>query len=366
MYKVAVITNTLYDKEGVGKTAGGGYVVTAELISQLKNMPEVELSVIAYKNNLSSAPEYNVVIFSSNNINDFIKKADDYIKINNFDLVLTLNIEQIYKNNFLQAHSVIYKCNKQNFLMSAIKKQISKKRIEKEKNIFKNTTLDSEFIAMSEAIKEDYSKTYNIQKEKIKVIYPGCNQVFKEFETPLKKTEPVFGIVANSSINKGGHLFLLSAGILKLLGCKFQINIIAPKYNSDILMKFIVNIFRLKNKINVLDKQENMSEFYKNIDILVMPSFFEAFGLVPLETASYFKPSVVSSSCGICEILDKDNSFIFRSKSVFSLINTLKKVYNIYHNNYDLYINYCKKAFELSKKYSWERFAQEIISIINN
>ena len=128
-------------------------------------------------------------------------------------------------------------------------------------------------------------------------------------------------------------------------------------------MKFIVKIFNLNHIIDILPKQENMTEFYKNIDYLVMPSYNEAFGLVVVEAASFAKPSVLSSSAGVSEIINKDTGFVFNIKSFKDYLITLKTVINIYQNNYELYLKYCKNIFELSKKYTWENFAKNILNI---
>ena len=128
-------------------------------------------------------------------------------------------------------------------------------------------------------------------------------------------------------------------------------------------MNFIVNLFNLKNNLEILPKLSDMSDFYKNIDFLVLPSYNEAFGLVVIEAGAYGKPSVISSSAGVSEIINKENGFVFNIKSFKDYIKTLKSVIDLYQENYDLYLKYCENIFELSKKYTWENFAENILNM---
>ncbi len=360
MYKIAIVTSTIYSKDGIGKTAGGGYVVTSELIDALQKIENVELCVIA--NRLASKPDYSYVIIDEPIHKNYINKADEYIRQNKFDFVITANVEWIYQNNLLQAHSFIHKCRKNSFPLNLIKQFLSRNKIKRERRLFDKKDENSKFIAMSEIIKKDYSSNFGINPDNIKVVYPGCRENIQEYKPVEKKELITFGMVANSSINKGGHLFLLAMGVCKCLGAKFNIKIIAPKYEKDILMKLIVSVFGLSKNIEVLDKQSDMSDFYSGIDVIVLPSFNEAFGLVVIEAASWGKPSIISSAAGSKEIFDKDSCFVFNINSFKDFVLTIKKVCSIYYNDYDLYLKYCKNAHSISKNYTWKKFAESIIN----
>ena len=231
-----------------------------------------------------------------------------------------------------------------------------------QKKNFSYSDEKSKFFAMSETIKKDYVKNFGLNPENIYVVYPACNQVYEEFPEIRKKDKVTFGIVAGSSVNKGGHLFLLALGFVKLLGFDFNINIIAPKYDKDIAMKTIVNLFGLKNRTKILSFQEDMSGFYKDIDVLVLPSLNEAFGLVVPEAMSYGHFCLVSSTAGSAEIIENGkNGYVFNRSSFADFVLSLKKITELYKNNFEKFTELSKNAFETSKKYSWKNFALNII-----
>ena len=95
-------------------------------------------------------------------------------------------------------------------------------------------------------------------------------------------------------------------------------------------------------------RQTDMKSFYDSIDCLVLPSLNEAFGLVALEAMACGKPSLISSTTGIAEIVGAEDSFIFNRKSYWDFLKVLKNICDIYDKNFDLYKKYSKNAFELA------------------
>lgn len=364
MYKVAIVTNSILEKKGCGKRVGGGGVVTTSLIDEFSKMPDVELTVIALVNERREPCSFNVILVPRDTISDyydFFEKANEIMLNQNFDVVITANINELYKNNLLQCHSHRYRLNKTFWLFRLFKIFFSRKKLNYEKNVFNSLTNSSDFIAVSGIIKKDYSSFFKIPEENIKVVYPGCEKVYEEYIEPSKKEFPVFGAVSNSSINKGGHVFLAAAGLLKLTGRKFKIRIIADKYEKDLLLRSISFIFGLEKYVEALPKQDDLSDFYKSIDFFVLPSTNEAFGLVVLESASAGKPSVISSHAGVCEIFDENSGFTYKGSSFLALFNTLKKVYDIYSNDFNDYKNFSKNGYNVSLKYTKENFARNIL-----
>lgn len=368
MYKVAIITNIINAPQGSGKDFGGGSVTCANFISQISQMNDIDLTVIAYADFSNDNNNFKKLILpldKCGNIEKFLDNAKEYIQSENFDKVYTFNMPILFKNNFLQCHSYIHRCKNTNPLLFPFKFLFSFYKIKFEQKLYKNAKPECGFFAVSEIIKKDYSENFKIPKEYIKVVYPGSVSTASEFVSHEKKQNPVLGIVANNSINKGGHYFLFAAGIAKLLGADFNIKIIAPSFEKDLLFRFITIIFGLQNNIDSFPKFEDMNKFYDMIDYLILPSLNEAFGLVVTEAGALGIPSVVSSTAGVSEILNETNSFIFNRKSFISFVKIILNICKIYKNDFNKYCEYSKNIFELTKKYSWEKFTQEIIEFGN-
>ena len=364
MKKILVITNdnrlSVFCPTGIG----GGYVVTKNLIETLADFEDVDLTVLSADTNNYDYKGINFVHFDFRNCSrEKVNKLEKYIQNNNFDTVLTLNLYQMYKNSFLQSHSIKHRCSRSMFPINIIRKILSQKKIKEQEFYFTYSDKNSKFFAMSETIKNDYVKNLKLNPKNVHVVYPGCNTVYENCPEITKKDNITLGIIAGSSLNKGGHLFMFVMGIVKLFGFDFKIDIISPKYEKDFVMKCIVKLFRLKNYINILPFQSDMTNFYKNIDVLVLPSLNEAFGLVVPEAMSFGHICLVSSTAGSAEIIkNNENGFIFNRSSIFDFISSVKKIIKLYNDDFKRFSELSKNAFETSKIYTWKNFALNIIN----
>lgn len=335
---------------------GGVGVVARKLYSVLATQGH-KIKVFAYKGENKTFDNTEIKIISHLPESDeFIEQLDILTK--DCDIIFTFHFYNVYEGLLLQSHSSIHRAGCGN-LFSYFKKLIYTKRIKEQQDVYKKTAKYKNVYAVSNILKRDYETNFGIKN--IKVSYPGCEKIYDEFPQNISKTL-TFGIVANNSINKGGHYFILALGIAKLLGLKCNFKIIAPKFNKDVIMKFLFFIFGLNKIAEVLPRQNDMSYFYKNIDCLVMPSQNEAFGLVALEALSYGKTCLVSDSTGFAEILQGEDGFKFNRKSFSDFVKSLSAIGKIYYSDRTTFTNICKNGWELSKKYNWENFVNGLIT----
>ena len=361
MKKVAIVAKNICQVIAGGAQYGGGIVVTGNLIREFAGMKDVDLTVFTEID--SSVPINNVRVIEipyRYRNDSYIDEIDKIVEKEKFDIVLTANIPQLYRTGLLQCHSPQYKCNNVPFFSRIFRNIFGHKKLAFSKKCFK-CAKDCRFIAVSEIIKKDYQENFGIPSENIRVVYPACTKIFDTLPEIKKNANITFGIVANSSFNKGGHLLLFVLGLVKLCGYKFNVKIIAPRYKRDLVMQGLVNIFGMSKCVEVLPKQSDMKEFYSTIDVLILPSIHEAFGLVVLEAMAYGKPCIVSSNAGVSEIINSQNGFVFNRRKLSDFIQTIIRVIKIYNNEFSIYQNYCMKAFETSGIYSWERFANNIL-----
>ena len=101
----------------------------------------------------------------------------------------------------------------------------------------------------------------NFGLKNIKVAYPGCKKVYDSFND--KQNEVLtFGLIGNSAINKSSNYCILALWAAKLLGLTFKFKLIAPKFDKDIFMKFLLTISGLRKITEILPKQDDMTNFY--------------------------------------------------------------------------------------------------------
>lgn len=356
--RIAVIIDNL-EKTFSSAIKGGGSVVAKNLILELLARKDIDLTVFSGPCDVSGINFKHVLIDIPHYHKEYTEKVHEIVSKENFDKIITLNIDYPYENYFLQAQSFKHRCSNIPFLSSLIKIHLSKRKIDFQELRFKNSSLH--FYAVSELVKQDYVKNLGINPDNIKVVYPGTNKFYDSYPEITQNKRVKFGIVAGSSSNKGGHKFVFALGLLRLFGFDFDAVVVAPKYDSDMLYKFLVNIFTLKNRITFLKGQLDMKTFYDSIDCLVLPSMNEAFGLVAIEAMACGKPCLISSTAGVSEIVRPKTSFIFRRDSFILYLKRLIDICNIYKKDFDLFKKYSKNAFELSKDFSWANFADKIL-----
>lgn len=217
-------------------------------------------------------------------------------------------------------------------------------------------------IAITNFAKTEIEKYYaNISKDKITVVYNGFNDFSKE------------------SINLGN----INKKILDLKNNKYILTVstISPRKNIDGLIKafklikdeidynlviagkngwLYENVLNLVDELKLNDRiiftgginDDELKYLYKNTELFVYPSFYEGFGLPPLEAMSFGIPCIVSNVTSMPEVLgDKCNYFNPSDINGMSeeILRSVSKIVNnkIYKKN----------------NYSWENCAKEVIKL---
>lgn len=79
---------------------------------------------------------------------------------------------------------------------------------------------------------------------------------------------------------------------------------------EDVIRRTIAAV-HCRDEIVILEHSSNVLPFYHMIDIFVLPSYFESWGLVVLEAISQKKAVIVTSNTGLTEILKQNVDCIF-------------------------------------------------------
>ena len=146
------------------------------------------------------------------------------------------------------------------------------------------------------------------------------------------------------------------------MGLNFKFKLIAPKYDKDFIMKFLLFAFGLKSRTQVLPKQDDMTDFYESIDCVIMPSIHESFGLVPLEAMSFCKSCIVSDNIGFAELIDEKSGFKFNRLSFVSFLKTILKFGKMFYNSPSELNEIRKHGWEISQQHTWEDFVEGLMS----
>ncbi len=102
-------------------------------------------------------------------------------------------------------------------------------------------------------------------------------------------------------------------------------------------------------------------EIYNAADILIMPSYYEAFGIVALEAMTQ-KTAVIASNRGGLPWVVEDVGLTYK----FNDLNDLRKKLELLIKNKKLRLNLSEKAYEKSKNFTWDKITSKLDKIYKN
>ena len=355
-----------FPKKGVGGGfSGGGHKVTKKLIEGLVESKLFDIDIFCKKGvgSVEISPEKVDCIKSVNILNNKTFKEDLRARLKNqdYDYILSSDILLPFANNIIHSNSSKFKSkNGRSKLNQFIAKAFYVKKIKVQEE---NIARDRATFTVSQSLKKDFMENFNLDEDKVFACHPALDSHTK-FVAPVFNSEFTIGSIVGGGLNKGGHLLLLA---LKKIpqDCKIKARVIFPKMHKSKPFKLAVKLLKLQDKVEILPKQSDMESYYKSIDCYVLPSLNEAFGLVVTEAASSSKPSIVSSSTGVRELVcDNVNGFVFdREKNpVKNLAQKLNEVSDMYFNNQEKYTQIAENAHEMSTKLDWKKFTDTIIN----
>jgi glycosyltransferase involved in cell wall biosynthesis len=237
-------------------------------------------------------------------------------------------------------------------------------------NFFLPQTLKNadKIITVSNYSKEDIVKFYKVEKEKIEVVYSSADKKFqpktysddeiKRFSSKLnlperfilyvgvlEKRKNIVGLVEIALMlkNKGYNIPLVLVG-KKGFGFDQIENLIAK--HNDVIIHF-----------SFVD-DDDLLFLYNNALVFVFPSFYEGFGLPPVEAMQCGLPVITSNTSSLPEVVG-DGGILKSPNDIEGFVNTIIKFYE--DKNY--YKSMRLKALEQSKKFSSEKSTKEIVKV---
>lgn len=231
--------------------------------------------------------------------------------------------------------------------------------------ITKYAILNSDkLIAISQATKKDIIKLCPQAEKKIKVIYPGFNNRFKEIKseknTYIKKTYFLFVGSLKESKNIPNLIRAFS------LFCKnnknYDLVIAGSDFWMDNEIKTEVSKSSNEDKIKIpgFVSDFQLSSLYKNAAAFVSPAHNEGFGFTYLEAARFKVPIIASKNGSVFEIF-QDSVLYCNPSDPQSITKAMNKIIN----NKSLRKKLSDKAYVKSKSFSWEKSATKLLNMIS-
>jgi UDP-glucose:(heptosyl)LPS alpha-1,3-glucosyltransferase len=205
-----------------------------------------------------------------------------------------------------------------------------------EKKCFNNA---KSIIANSKMVKTQIIDTYDINPEKISVIYNGIEFKKLNYEKSFYKLSKEFSIIKNQSIilfvgsgfkRKGVEEFLRIIAELKTRDIKA---FVIGKENNITYYQNLAKTLNIVSKVFFTGPRTDVDDFYTIGDVFLFPTHYDPFSNVVLEAMNF--ENVVFTTCnnGASEILDNDFVMVKPyDKKVSNLIdNLLENKINLYN-----------------------------------
>jgi UDP-glucose:(heptosyl)LPS alpha-1,3-glucosyltransferase len=222
-----------------------------------------------------------------------------------------------------------------------------------EKRCFNNA---KRIIANSNMIKNEIVHTYDIDPNKIDVVYNGVEEKNYNYDSAFKKLSKEFSLDENASI-----LLYVGSGF-KRKGVKEFLHIVS-KLKTNNIQTFVIGKekhierykqlsrdLKIEEKVIFTGPRLDVDDFYTISDIFLFPTRYEPFPNVILEAMSLNNAVFTTEQCGAREILD-DTCIMFDSQD-FSVVekidklltdvealNNFKKVNKLKANNFSIQLN---------------------------
>ncbi len=235
------------------------------------------------------------------------------------------------------------------------------------------TRQSKKIIAVSNHTKKDLVEHLNVPENKISVIYNGVNNKFGNI-TPSSSSELLkrFGINKEFFLYTGvwrDHKNLLGlikafASFNRLKGEKYNLLITGAYNPSYEEVPNIIKQLKLEDTVHLLGlvSEEDLYSLYLNALAYVFPSFYEGFGLPPLEAMQCGTPTVVSNTSAIPEVCGEGNSLYF---DPYNLDDIQSKMLRI-TDDFDLRDNLIRRGKERVKHFSWKKMTDDVLKLYNS
>lgn len=196
------------------------------------------------------------------------------------------------------------------------------------------------------AVEKEYGKL-----QRAKVVPNGISKEF--FQLEPKNDFHGIGFVGRSSKIKNPEYLLRLKDELKKQRMNMKIYMV-----SDIRRKSNLKKKLSKARIKILSAMETQSlrDFYRNMSLVISPSFFESFGNVPMESLATGTPALINNNMGVAEIFKKHNLFhyIIDFEDMYDVVSKIHEFKNQ---------RVSKEIRESLREYMWDSIIDEYCHI---
>lgn len=143
--------------------------------------------------------------------------------------------------------------------------------------------------------------------EMIGHIKPDFKPITLQAKTVSDKTF-VVGYLAHTVALKGLQYLMQAWDMLNKEHPDYDVKLVVAGRIDDTIVEYMTSHHLRTRKIQLLGHVSNLPEFYKSLDLFVVPSLIDGGPYTALEAAHYAIPVLITENCGSSELLSRNNS----------------------------------------------------------
>ena len=229
-------------------------------------------------------------------------------------------------------------------------------------------------ITVSEYSKKDILKFFSgYPEDKIFVTPLSTNSEFvpmnkdecrKKIQNEFNFNEPYILYIGGFSKRKNVHgLINAFSRVKNSLSKKYKSVLVGSLKDEGLNLKKYVESLNLENDVvfTGFSEDKDLPIFYNGADLFVYPSYYEGFGLPPLEAMSCKTPVITSNTTSIPEVT-KNAAFLINPSLEEDLSNA---IFNVLEND-NLKNSLIEKGYKRSLEFSWKQTAENTLNAYKN
>lgn len=332
-----------------------------EIAKELKKTLKDEIKFVAPNNIIHHELAEYLDVEIIGNFTGFLWEQIDlklYLSRNKNPILLNMRntAPLFYQNNIVVIHDLIFMKNEKWFSkkFSFIYKFFAPVLLKKALKI----------ITVSNFSKQDIIKTFNINPDKIEIVYNAVSSEFQEYSKEdfekNKYGDYILAVASFLSPRKNICNVIKAFNKLQVQDLKLIIVGAELKHFSDQNMLQEIKLNKNIIPTGYID-DKTLANFYKNAKLLVFPSLYEGFGIPPIEAMSCGCPVVVSNVASLPEVC-ADAACYVDPYNVDDIADSINKILM----NNELRNEMIQKGYQRQAEFSWESSARKLIEISEN
>lgn len=190
-------------------------------------------------------------------------------------------------------------------------------------------------LASSEKIRQELINLYKVNDKKIKILYPP----FKKGNFKYADKNDRIKARQKLQLDEEKKYFLFVSTGHKTKNLKLLLDVFSELQNSDCRLLIVGSTVKstIPSNVSYLGFQKELTPYYHAADFLLLPSIYESFGQVVLESLECGTPVIISENVGAGEILTKDTGLIIRG---FDKNQWKEAILNINADGFNIPVNF--------------------------